>query len=712
MDFTELQQEYIKCANDSAYFLNHYGYVFDAKKKKVGRMTCFGYQEDCLKKYHENKNNIVLKSRQCVPENTLIDTPHSRIPIQTLKKGDAVISYNLKNSTIEEDVIEEVWCSGERQCIIITFEDGREIEVGENHPLYVKSKEDWISSISLRIGDEILDVKENRYSIIKSIKQSGIKVCYDISVKKNENFFIDGVLVHNTGLSVITAGYVAWRMIFRRDERILIVADNGTGAVRFLKAVKVFLTHTPKWMMPGNGEFLAKNTKHVQLENNSEVEAKASSSEAGRGDSLTLFVFDEVAFADYAEDIWTAAGLALSMTDGKAIFLSTPNGTSGLYHSTWVNAEPMGFARTEVHWTQNPYCSEGLETRTNEKGEKYHWSPWYEEQCQRFNYDSVKIAQELDLSFEGSKRLAIEPDLVSKYEKRLMTDEYKEIIKNKCYYDYNAIGNKFVDYETPFIVFKKPQPKASYIIGGDVGRGDANDYSTLQVLDVLTMEIVAEYRDKISPDLFAVVAYNIANAYNKAYVSIESNSFGLATNLDLNRKMKYKNMSFCKNVKDIYVPAYDYRVPEEEMIPGFQTTKKTKPLIINSLVANMREGELKIYSDRTLAEFRTFVQKDEKIGAESGYNDDLIIALAIALFMRDTEFKSLALSDSMHKAMMESFGYASTTTEGKRINAVKPEEIQKKEEQPVVIGGIYVNTTNSGENTNNDDLNWLLAKKL
>jgi redox-sensitive bicupin YhaK (pirin superfamily) len=53
----------------------------------------------------------------------------------------------------------------------------------------------------------------------------------------------------------------------------------------------------------------------------------------------------------------------------------------------------------------------------NVNGEEIPWSPWYEEQCRRMNYDSVKIAQELDLSFEGSKYLVIEQQLIDKYEK-------------------------------------------------------------------------------------------------------------------------------------------------------------------------------------------------------------------------------------------------------------------------------------------------------
>jgi hypothetical protein len=106
MTSQQILEEYIKCAKSPVYFLNNYGYVFDATEKKVKKMVCFKYQENCVDIFHKEQNSIILKSRQ-------------------------------------------------------------------------------------------------------------------------------------TGLSVITAGYVAWRLMFRYDEKILIIANDGAGARRFLATVKL-----------------------------------------------------------------------------------------------------------------------------------------------------------------------------------------------------------------------------------------------------------------------------------------------------------------------------------------------------------------------------------------------------------------------------------------------------------------------------------------
>ena len=580
MALNHYQKEYIKCAADPIYFLNNYGFVFNAKKRMVTKMTCFPYQENCLTDFNDFQNNIILKSRQ-------------------------------------------------------------------------------------------------------------------------------------TGLSVITAGYVAWRLLFRKDEKILIVANDGDGAVRFLATVKQFLDYTPGWLSPGGGERPIDNQKFIKLSNNSYAQAKASSPQAGRGDSLTLLVLDETAFIEHAESIWMAAGMALSATQGKCIMISTPNGTGNLYHGTWEGAEDKSndFHFNTVHWTENEFCAEGLELRTNKDGEDEQWSPWYEEQCRRYKFDNVKIAQELDLSFEGSKRLAIENELISKYEKRFMLDNYKEIMKNKTYYDYRKPkGERFVDYETDFHVFKKFIPGHNYLIGNDVARGDGSDFSTSHVIDIDTLEVVAEFKGHLAPDIFAVLIYNVAHDYGEAYVVVEANSFGLGTCIDLNRKMNYKKMYFSKSIQEIYVRPYDYKIVEDEIIPGFQTTKRTRPLIVNNFRSHLRDGSLRIYSKRIMSELRSFIQKGDRPEAEKGKHDDLIMALCIALYVRDTEYQSALDSKEMYKGLLDGMGHSSTDIGGDSHNTIQTEAETEMSDVPPQAGGIFFNKV--GNDVDDDDfnnVNWLLG---
>jgi hypothetical protein len=517
-----------------------------------------------------------------------------------------------------------------------------------------------------------------------------------------------------TGLSVITAGYVAWRLLFRYDEKILIIANDGAGAIRFLETVKQFIEHTPVWLKPD--EIIQDNTKKISFSNNSYAEAKASSPNAGRGDSLTMLVLDETAFIKDDDAIWMGAGMALSATGGKCIMISTPNGTSGLYYKTWretVNGDSDFHAQT-VHWTQNPNSSEGLEYKKDANGNDVPWSPWYESQCKRLTWDSVQIAQELDLSFEGSKRLAIDAQLVSKYHAKVEKDHTPEAYI-KFDFLYKDEITKFATItanETTMQVFKRPEEGRQYILASDVARGDGKDYSTIQVLDVETLEQVAEYRDKVGPDLFPFVINAVGHMYNMAYVVIEANSFGLGVCFDIRDKFKYKRnrLYFSKNIKDIHVRHHNYKVNEGTEIPGFQTSRRNRVLLVKAIIEHMREGSLILHSKKLMIEFQTFVMNGDKPEHEKGANDDLIMALGIALYIRDTEFENVTSSNEMYKSMLNAMMLNASSTVGKVIEGAP----KKKISTPKGGSGLYIfngkgDIDSNGEGLDDDDISWLLG---
>jgi hypothetical protein len=50
------------------------------------------------------------------------------------------------------------------------------------------------------------------------------------------------------GISTITAGYVAWLMMFHRDKSILVVATKFSTASNLVKKVKAILKRIPAWL--------------------------------------------------------------------------------------------------------------------------------------------------------------------------------------------------------------------------------------------------------------------------------------------------------------------------------------------------------------------------------------------------------------------------------------------------------------------------------
>lgn len=464
------------------------------------------------------------------------------------------------------------------------------------------------------------------------------------------------------GLSVVTSGYVCWKMLFHENERILIVANDGNGARRFLASVKQFLEYLPKFLLPDS--IPTNNTQQIVLSNGSFCKAVASGKNAGRGETLTLLVLDETAFIENAEEIWMAAGPAMSSKDAKCIMISTPFGTGNLYHSTWVGSEKgeNDFVRSKIHWTEHPFYSIDSYERENEFGQKYISSPWYEKQCEKFKFDRIKIAQEFDLSFEGSAAVVIDGHIIDRYEKDLEARNVKPI----AYFDYKEPGNKFVSRETVFPVWHYPRETGNYIISADVAGGFGSDYSTIQVLDADNLEQVAEYQGKVKPDIFAEVIFAVGKAYNNGFVVVEGNNQGIATTLTLKKYLQYPmdRIYHSNSIKKIYVrhAGVEY-VDQNENFPGFQTTPKTRPLLMNALTKYMRDGQIKINSRKLLLEFRTFVYTEsDKPEHSKGYHDDLIMSLAIGLFIRDTEFDNVFKSKAFLKAMLDSMSFSSRSS--------------------------------------------------
>ena len=164
----------------------------------------------------------------------------------------------------------------------------------------------------------------------------------------------------------------------------------------------------------------------------------------------------------------------------------------------------------------------------------------------------------------------------------------------------------------------------------------------------------------------------------------------------------------------MHVRSHDYRIPQGVEIPGFQTTKTSRPMLVKSIIEHMREGSLILHSPRLLSEMKTFIMKGDRPEAEQGFNDDLIFALGLALYIRDTEYNNVALSNNMYKSMLDSISISSNSSvsvpsddyvPGKRDENVKKRDI----DTPQGGGGLFIKSNDSSiELDSADDFSWLL----
>ncbi len=176
-------------------------------------------------------------------------------------------------------------------------------------------------------------------------------------------------------------------------------------------------------------------------------------------------------------------------------------------------------------------------------------------------------------------------------------------------------------------IWKYAEPNHKYIISADVSRGDADDYSTMQIIDTNTDEVVCEYQGKCPPEKLSELMIDLGFKYNTALLCPELNSFGLIVATDI-KKAQYPNIYYERIHRSNGYMAYTTADVQNDL-PGFTTGPKNRDEILAKLETVIRTRRVKIYSSRTVEEFKTFVWKNNKAQAMKSYNDDLIIALAI-----------------------------------------------------------------------------------
>lgn len=417
------------------------------------------------------------------------------------------------------------------------------------------------------------------------------------------------------GISTAVACYGLWLMLFHKDKNVLVIATKQDTAKNMIIKVRYAYDNLPVWLQTPTIEL---NKLTIRFKNGSQIKASTAAEDSGRSEALSLLVLDEAAFIKNAREIWVAALPTLS-TGGRAVLISTPNGVGNFFHKTYMDA----------------ITGVSAEGTTSEKAYRFHpiKLDWRchpnRDQDWRDKMGAIQgereARQEFDAEFIGSGNTVVDEFLIEEYKLTMM----KEPVE-KTGFD----GNIWV--------WERPNYYKQYIISADVSRGDGTDFSTFHVIDTANVRQVAEYKGKIGTTEFGHMLIEWATIYNDALLIVERENVGWAV-LQTIIDRGYKNLFYMS--KDLQVVEVErnltnrYNHEEKKLVPGFTTSLKTRPLIIAKLDMYMREKQFIVHSSRFLAELETFIWENGKAQAMEGYNDDLSMAAAIGLWIRDTAMK-------------------------------------------------------------------------
>ena len=485
-------------------------------------------------------------------------------------------------------------------------------------------------------------VNFNLYDFQEKSLESFMKHDYNIVLKARQ-----------LGLSTLTAGYALWMMTFQQDKNILVIATKQETAKNLVTKVRVMHANLPGWLKQPCVE---DNKLSLRYKNGSQIKAVASSEESGRSEALSLLIIDEAAFIDKIDTIWGASQQTLA-TGGRALVISTPNGVGNFFHKTWVGAEngTNDFNFIKLHWSVHP-------EREQE---------WRDEQDKLLGPSLA--AQECDCDFITSGRGVIDGLLLEK----MKESSVREPMEKR-------------GIDSNYWIWQPPNYTKNYVVSADVSRGDGTDYSAFHIIDVETLEQVAEYKGKISTQDFGNMLVNVASEYNNALLVVENNNIGWAAIQQVIDR-EYPNLFYTS--KDLqYVDVQHqitnkYRSQERNMVPGFSTTSKTRPLIVAKLEEMFREESVVVHSQRLIDELFVFIYNGNRAEAMTGYNDDLVMSFAIALWVRDTALRLRAEGIELSKQAIQGIGQNS---------GVYTSEVQKNDSWEMDVKG------------EKEDLTWLI----
>ena len=305
---------------------------------------------------------------------------------------------------------------------------------------------------------------------------------------------------------------------------------------------------------------------------------------------------------------WTSISPTLA-TGGKAIITSTPNSDEDQFATIWNEANKMtdefgnttevgknGFHPYMAIWSQHP-----------DRDEK-----WKHEEMSRV----------------GQERFEREHEC-----KFLIFDE--TLINSICLAGLE--GTEPIMKMGQARWYKKINPKYTYIVSLDPSLGTGGDYAAIQVIELPSMDQVAEWHHNMTPVQSQVrimrdMLTHIQDRFVKSgvtpsiYYSVENNTLGESAlvAIDALGEESFPGLFLSEPVKRGHVRRFR---------KGFNTTHLAKISACAQLKKLVETRKMKIFSKALISELKTYVSEGVTFKAKVGQHDDLVASLLLNIRM-------------------------------------------------------------------------------
>lgn len=476
--------------------------------------------------------------------------------------------------------------------------------------------------------------QQRLYDIIKEQKQA----------KKPVRVII--LKARQMGFSTLTESILFKETVTKFNRRTGIITHLSTATSNLFNMSKLMLDNLPEELKPSVKK---SNAQELIFDNESGTGLKsrikcmtAGTSGVGRSDTFDNLHLSELAFWE-GDVTATLTGLfqaVPNLPDTMIIIESTANGYEK-FKELWdqaVNGE-NDFIPLFVAWFELPEYSmkytgfklteeeEKLKEIYNLTNDQLEWRRWcIRNNCQN---DIEQFKQE----YPSCPEEAFVSTGKCIFEKQKIIDRLRVVPKpiKQGYFTYNeADAGKNIMSDIRWVndksgcikIWKLPNMPAftKYALGGDTAGDTLGDEFSSDVVDAKTLEQVATLTMQTDEDLYAKQMYCLGMYYDWALIAVE-------TNYSTFPQKKLEELGYPNFYVRETVDRYDRETTKQF---GFNTNRKTKPIILAGLVELVRDYVDVFNDEKTLREMLTMVKKENgKQEAIEGYHDDKVMSIAI-----------------------------------------------------------------------------------
>lgn len=397
------------------------------------------------------------------------------------------------------------------------------------------------------------------------------------------------------------------RAAFTPNHTVAIVSHDRKS----METLFGIIRRAHKYMFPHVKPELAKGGGSIYQLNFPAIDSRIYCTLEAVSDTINSLHVSEYALMNNPERIKTSMDAVPA--DGFISIETTARGFN-FFHDLW-NAKDSAFTKHFFPWF--------LQQEYEIKSSKLKLSP---EEKQLIKYSKKEFGINLTHNQLAWRRWKIK----QKGDKDNFLQEFPEddatcfIATGENFFDVRIISKLKDDIPSPMDgaslqIYKEFIQGHNYVLGADTAEGIGGDFSVATMIDVNTMEQVAQLRGQLKPSDFAHEINNLCKLYQRGnsiwpFVGVERNNHGHAVLLELNEHINYMHLYNHKDGR-----------------PGWVTDRVSKPIMLNALKDGLENYNLKPNSHELISEALTLINNNGKIQASEGKHDDCVISAAIAL---------------------------------------------------------------------------------